>query len=226
MMSIKKAARIAGVLWIVQMLTAILSYSIILDPILWKKNFLADISAHSTSVKIAMFSDLICGVAIVGIAIILYPILKKYSERIALWYAGLRLVEFGTIIIQGILLMSLLSLSQEFLQAANSDPLYYEILGKSIRQQRGWAQNMTIITFCIGAGMLYFAFYKTRLIPRFISIWGLIAVALLFTEMILLTFGNSLGMMLMAPMGLNELFVGFWLIFKGFNSSGINNSRE
>ncbi|KAA3635619.1 MAG: DUF4386 family protein, partial [Bacteroidetes bacterium] len=80
-------------------------------------------------------------------------------------------------------------------------------------------QNMTIITFCIGAAMLYFAFYKSRLVPRFISIWGLIAVALLFTEMILLTFGYSQGMILMAPMGLNELFVGFWLIFKGFNST-------
>lgn len=82
---------------------------------------------------------------------------------------------------------------------------------------------MTIITFCLGAGMLYYLLFKSKLVPRFISIWGLIAVALLFTEMMLITFGNSKGMILMAPMGLNEIFLGFWLIFKGFNIPEENN---
>ncbi|QNL20647.1 DUF4386 domain-containing protein [Hyphobacterium sp. CCMP332] len=218
MMSIRKTAIIAGILWIVQLLTASISYSVILDPILWGGNFLADISVNQSSAKTAMFLDLFCGASVLGIAVILYPIFKKYSERIAIWYVGLRVIEFGTIIIQGILLLSLISVSHEFVQATTPQSSYLEILGKTIRQQRDWTQNMTIISFCLGAFMLYYLFFKTKLVPRFISIWGLIAVLLLFTQMILLTFGDTLRMVLMIPMGLNELFLGFWLIFKGFNS--------
>jgi hypothetical protein len=161
MISNEKAVKTAAVLWILQLAAAILSYSVILDPILYSKNFLTEITAKSTSAKMAMFSDLFYGAAIVGIAIILFPILKKYSERIALWYVGLRVIEFGTIILSGILLLALFSISQEYIQAAASESSYLETLGNLILRQRHWTQNMTITVFCLGASMLYYLLFKS-----------------------------------------------------------------
>ena len=80
-----------------------------------------------------------------------------------------------------------------------------------------------IIIYCLGAYMFYYLLFKSKLIPRFISVWGLIAVAILFTEMMLITFGDSLRMILMIPMGLNEIFLGIWLIVKGFNLTQTNS---
>ena len=75
-----KTARIVGVLFIVQMAAAVLSYSVILEPILYKANFLSELAANSTMVTMAMLFDLICGASVFAIAVLLFPILKQYSE--------------------------------------------------------------------------------------------------------------------------------------------------
>ncbi|MHC4791199.1 MAG: DUF4386 domain-containing protein [Planctomycetota bacterium] len=218
MNSTKMTVRIVGVLFLVQLIAAALSHSVILDPILWGANFLADVSVNSIQVNIAMLLDSICGSAIVAIAVLLFPILRKHNERIALWYVGMRVIEFTGLIFTGVFLLTILSVSQEYVQAGMPESSYFQSLGDSILVARNRTQNMSLIVFCLGASMFYYLLFKAKLIPRFISVWGLIAVALLFTEMMLLTFGDSLRMILMMPMGLNEIFLGIWLIVKGFNS--------
>ena len=69
--------------------------------------------------------------------------------------------------------------------------------------------------FILGALIFYYLLYQSKLIPRFISVWGLIAVA-----MVPLQYFN-LGLILVLPMISNEIFLAIWLIVKGFNSSAI-----
>ena len=80
------------------------------------------------------------------------------------------------------------------------------------------ASLLTPIFFSLAAFLLYVFLYKTRLVPHFISVWGMIAVILLLTWNVLEAFGISVpgGMLFALPMILNEIFLGFWLIFKGF----------
>ena len=210
------AARVVGVLFLAQLTTAAVSYSVILDPILYGPDFLVDVSQNSTMVRIAVFLDVFCGAAIVAIAVMLFPILREFSERIALWYIGLRAIEFTTIIISGIFLLTLLSVSQEYVQAAVPEP-HLQAIGESFLRMRGWTQNMTLIVFSLGGFLFYFLLYRSRLLPRFISAWGLVGVTLVFAEIVLNTFGHGYGLMIMMPMGLNEIFLGIWLIVKGFS---------
>ncbi|MCB0278860.1 MAG: DUF4386 domain-containing protein [Calditrichaeota bacterium] len=213
-LSKQNAVRTAGALWVIQLLAAIISYSVILDPIIYKQDFLATIAENHSLIKIAVLADLLCGLAVVAIAVILYPILKEFSQRMALWYFGLRIVEFVTIIIASIFLLSLLSISMNI---ATVDPNLLELLAKTIRKQRDWAQNITILMFSAGAIVIYILFYMTKLIPRFISIWGLIGVILSASEILFGIFGYQLPFFVYLPMGTNELFLGFWLMIKGFN---------
>jgi len=218
MKSNKKSIRIVGILFLVQMTTAILSYSVILEPILYKQDFIKFLSSNSFQVTIAMFLDLACGLSVFGIAILLFPILKKYNERIALWYVGLRLSELLTFVIGGILLLTLLSISLDYGQAEPSDVIHFKILAKYLLNARGNTQNISLLIYCFGTSMFYYLLFYTKLIPRFITVWGLISVALLFAEIISNIFNESLGgMMIMMPLGLNEIFLGIWLIVKGFN---------
>ena len=223
MNSIKRTSRIIGILFLVQMMAAIINFSIILDPILYgPEDILVEISSNSSNVIIAMFLGLLCGASVFAIATIVFPILKMYSERIALWYFGLRLGEFLSWLITGIFLLSLLSLSQEYTQAEMQNPLHLKAIGKTLLSSHGATMNLSLIVYCLASIMFYYLLFRTKLVPRFISVWGLIAVPLLFTEITFNIFGASLGgMLLMMPIGLNEILLGTWLIVRGFNLSSI-----
>jgi uncharacterized membrane protein len=77
------------------------------------------------------------------------------------------------------------------------------------------------IFFSLGALLFYTVLLQSRLVPRWLSIWGLIGAVLILAWNLSGTFGieMSFGMILALPMILNEIFLGFWLIFKGFNAS-------
>ena len=213
-----KAVRFVGVLFLAQMTTAVLSYSVILEPILYAEDFLVAVSSNSTKVIVAMFLDLATGAFVFGIAVILFPILKKHSERIALWYVGFRLHEWVTFVISGVLLLTILSISREYVQAVMPESSYMETLGRFLLKARGSTQDLGLIGYCLGTPLFYYLLFRLKLVPRFISVWGLIGVALLSLEIVSNIFGSSLGgILIMLPLGLNEVFLGVWLIAKGFN---------
>ena len=86
-------------------------------------------------------------------------------------------------------------------------------------------QNIHIYFFIIGALFFYILFYRTQVIPKFISVWGILATIILFVITIIKLFGVNLTILnvLLIPMILNELFLAFWLIIKGFNFETIDN---
>ena len=222
----KNAARFAGILFLLQMTAAVISHSVILVPLLRGEHFLTNISANEMKVIIAMLLDLVTGASVFGISVILFPILKRHSERIALWYIGLRLTEWVIAIISGMFLLTVLSISRDYQLASTLESNLLQTLSEYFLNARGSIRNLMLLTFCLSASMFYFLLYKSKLLPRFISVWGLIGVLLLFAEILSSIFGSSLGgIMIMLPMGLNEIFLGIWLIVKGFNGYAINPDK-
>ena len=216
----QKIIRIVGVLYIIQMATAVTSYSVILEPILYQNNYLDLLVAKDTQVILAMLLDLVCGASVFAIAILLFPILKHFNERIALWYAGMRLAELMCLVISGILLLTLLTIGQKL--NGSTDPSTLQDIAYFLRNARGNTQDASLLIYCLGAWSFYGLLYYTKLIPGFISIWGLIAVTLLCIEIVCNIFDSSVGgMLIMMPLGLNEVFLGIWLMVKGFDRSRI-----
>ena len=165
MLSNKKTARLVGVLFLLQMLAAIISHEVILTPLLESENFLSDISANSSEVKIAILFDLICGASLFGIAILMFPILKQLSERIALWYVGIRLGELLTWVVAGVFLLILLSVSQQYVQAETLQSPHFDILGKALKTGRNSVIDLHLVIYCLGAVMFYFLFVYIKTHP-------------------------------------------------------------
>jgi hypothetical protein len=121
--------------------------------------------------------------------------------------------------------LALVTLSEEFVRAGAADASSFQAAGTLLLAQRSWAFQMVSITLGLGALLLYTMLYRSKLIPRFISVWGLIgAITVLTTTMLdifALSVGPAIGLVLGLPMLLNELFLGVWLIIKGFNPSPI-----
>ena len=161
-----------------------------------------------------------------SIAISLYPVLKKQNEALALGAVGFRLMEAIFYIVNIIGILSLVTVSQDFVRAGAPDASAYHIVGTFIQAARAYANYVFGVgTFSLGALMYYVVFYQSRLIPRWLSGWGLLAAALAFAAAFLVMFGlkplSPLMIVLIVPIFFQEIVLEGWLIFKGFNPSAI-----
>jgi hypothetical protein len=209
----RKIAIIVGVLFITAMVAGMLRY-FLLDTILDAPDYLTAVSANENRVIIGALSFFINAVALAGIAIVIYPILKKHNESLALGYVGARIVEAVLFIVAILAILTLFTLSQEFVNAGAPEISYFQTLGDLLLAVRHYAYNVVWpITLSLGTLMFYYLLYQSKLIPRWLSVWGLIG-AILFP----VPLGEGA---LVLPLVANEWVLVVWLIVKGFNPSAI-----
>jgi hypothetical protein len=224
-MNTNKTARIVGALFLTAMVGSLVGGIVFVEPFLTAPDYLIAISENEARVIIGVFLELINGIAVLGIGVLMFPILKQHDEHIALGYLGLRTIEAVFCCVIVISPLSLITLSQEYVKAGALDASYYQAAGALSIAERASVAGLLIPVFLgLGALLFYRALYQFKLLPRFISIWGLVGAALILALNVLLTFGvevGSIGMVLALPIISNEIFLGIWLIAKGFNPSAI-----
>jgi hypothetical protein len=216
----RKTARIVGALFLFSNVTFILGAVVFIEPILSAAGYLSQVSANRAQVVLGVLLELINGVAYLGIGVLMFPILKQRFESMALGYVGFRIIEFVMQTLSDLSPLSLLTLSEEFVRAGAPEASSFQALGTLLLAERSWAFQMVSITLGLGALLFYYTLYQSKLVPRFISIWGLIGAAVVLANTMLDMFSltvPNLGVLML----LNELFLGVWLIVKGFNFSAI-----
>ena len=221
----RKTAIIVGVLFILGFAGAF--GPIYTKPILDDPNYLARIAENKNLVLVGALAQLIMALACSGIAIGLYPILKKHNEALALGAVVFRAIENVFQIVAALALLSLLTLSQAAVKAGALAAPAFQAAGASLHAVHFWsALVLAHFGFCIGAWMYYYVFFRSNLIPSWLSGWGLAAITLhliaAFITMFTQTDPFSTSTSLMSiPVGLNELVLAGWLIVKGFNPSAV-----
>jgi len=223
----RKTAIIVGLLFMIATAAGVLG-SVFFGPILDAPDYLINVSENENQMVILCLFILIMGFAVAGIGIMMYPILKKHNEALALGYVGFRVIEGVLFIVSVVSLLSLLTLSQEFVKAGAPDASHFQTLGTLLQEEQYWVYHMGTISFGLAAPIFYYLLYQSKLIPRFLSVWGLIGVPLWLAASLLIMFGSltassGLVMFLYLPIGVNEMVLAVWLIVKGFNSSAINS---
>ena len=224
MNSNRKLSTIVGALFLTVMVTWFIGSELI-ESVLNAPDYLINVYPNRIRVIIGVLFELIQAAAVVGIAVMMFSILKKYNERIALGYVVFRILEVAIHIVTIFSTLSLLTLSQEYVNAGTPDLSYFQTLGNSIQAEIAWNDLIYMIVFALGAPMFYYILYQSRLIPRFISVWGIISPALLLIGALLGMFDlidtSKIMIFLGSPVALGELILSVWLIAKGFNSSAI-----
>jgi hypothetical protein len=161
--------------------------------------------------------ELVNAIAVVGIGVLMFAVLKRHNETQAVGYLSLRVVEAVYCSLMVVSPLSLIRLGQNQPQASAA---------LSIAERASISGVLVPVFFSLGALLLYSSLYQSKLLPRFIPIWGLVAAALILTLNLLSAFGLELGMgisMVFAlPIILNEIFMGIWLIAREFNLSAVN----
>jgi hypothetical protein len=222
--SYRKYAIIAGVLFIIYTSVDILSF-LFLGPTT-ATNYLVSVSENAGLVGTGALLLLVGGVCGIGIAISLYPVLKKFNAGLALGAVSFRISEgvLRFVAVGGYLL--LITLSQQFVQAGAPDSSYFQTLGALVYAGNRWGNVLSLLAFSIGALLYYIIFYRTKLVPRWLSGWGLVAAILTMASAALVTVGliapfSTTQIILNLPILPQEMVLAVWLIVKGFNPSVI-----
>jgi hypothetical protein len=219
----RKLAIIAGVLFIIYTSVDVLSF-LFLGPTT-ATNYLVSVSANAGLVGTGALLLFIGGACASGIAVSLYPVLKKFNAGLALGAVGFRISEGVLSFVSVCAILSTVTLSQQFVKAGAPDSSYFQTLGILLDAGRHWVSNVaSLLAFSIGCLLYYVVFYRTRLVPRWISVWGLVAsiLAMLSIVLVLVGFITPFGTVQVAmnlPMLPQEMVLAAWLIVKGFNQS-------
>lgn len=217
MTSNRKTAVLVGVLFIIGTVSGIFS-ALLTGPILQTPDYLAKAAANPNQLVLGALMVLVMGFALAMIPALLYPLFKRQNEALALgaiiFRSTLEPVAYIAIVICWLLL---LSLSVEYAQAGSPADSYFQTLGVLLQKAADWNTQILAIVFSLGALMIYALFYQSRLIPRWLAVWGLVGGVLYLAAPLLDLFGLEMGI-LMAPLALQEMVLALWLIVKGFDA--------
>lgn len=225
MNSLKSKARMAGILYIIGTAAGIMSFACT-GAIRSAKDPLAAISGNEYQIVLGALCVLVMGLALSMIPILLYPVLKKQNEVLALGYVVFRgALENIMYMATTICLLLLPVVSQAYLKSGATSGFDYQKLGTVLLDTNQLSYILTIV-FCIGACMFYSLLYSSKLVPRFLSVWGLLAVVPYIAASFLGMFGvipplSSTATLMDMPLALQEMVLAVWLIAKGFDAKAV-----
>ena len=227
----RKTAAIVGVLYIIGTVAGILSV-VLSTPILDGPDFLIKVSSNETQFVIAALFVLLMGLALAMVPVMLFPIFRKINEVLAIGYVVFRgALETVTYIASVIVLLFILVVGREYVAAGAPGASNLQTIGSVLKEGKDLLAPITGIVFSLGALMLYYVLYKSKLIPRWISGWGFVAILLHLASSFLIMFHlqtalSTTNMIMNSQIFLQEMVMAVWLIVKGFNPSAITSLSD
>lgn len=215
----RRAARTAGALYLVTFAASIPAVAL-LQPVLDGPAYVAGAGADAR-VLLGGLLDVVNAVACIGTAVVLFPVLRRWSEARALGFVASRLMEAAIILVGVVSLFAVVALRQ---QVASGDLAVASAQGVAagLVEVRNW-------TFLLGPGLVPAAnaalfgsvLLQARLVPRWIPLTGLVGAPLLAVSALLTVLGvneqaSAFSAVVTLPIFVWELSVGLWMLVKGF----------
>ena len=179
-------------------------------------DFLSTISAHQTTLVIGAFLMLLNTVVEVGKGVLFFPILENHGKRSALAYLAFIIVQVVLLDIGVIGLLMIVPLGQQAVATEQASAAWAQGVGSLLIQWNATAYSIGEATLGVGGLFLCCLLFRTRLIPRFLAVGGLIGYVSLMVGMIAEIFGIHVGLMLSIPGIFFEVGLPLWLFIKGF----------
>ena len=223
----RRTAIVTGVLFIIATLAAILAAALVPD--LTETDYLTRISAHANQVAAGAFFYVVAALGSAAIAVSLYRVLKETNAGLALGSVVFRALEAAMYMVAVVSLLTLATIGQRSATAGPADRPSLQAMGDSLVSARDHAGLLGVFAFCLGALIYYSLFWRSRLIPRWLAGWGIVAIILLAVAAVSALFSDTpvtSYVLLALPIGLQEMVLAVWLIVKGFNTSALTSTRS
>lgn len=212
-----KYGRWAGIFMALGLVAGIFSVAPAVD----SPEYLTGAAAQSNQVIWASVFQFLLSLCYVGVALVFYPILARYSTRLAIGYLGFRLIAVCLSLIGTLLLLSILSLSHSFVEMAPADTGSLESIGAVLKSSRDEVNHVFMVfMLCIGNIALYVMVMQKMAFPKWMPAWGIGGALLSIVASALVLFGlvdviTSAYLLLNAPTAVFEIVFSIWLLAKG-----------
>jgi hypothetical protein len=211
-------AKVVGVVYIAGFIVGI-GGNIMIQSNISAPNHLSTVLANSTMVTIGAILWLMAVIGDAAHGVLMFPVLKQHSERMAVGYLAARIVDAVFIALMVLLLLLQIPLGSEYLKTESANTFYLQSLSTVTVQASQYAYALGMSAVGLAGLMLCYTMYKAKLVPRWLAMWGMVGYAVIFFGMLSDIMGSGLGLVSSLPGGLWEVFVGVWLVAKGFSSS-------
>lgn len=179
--------------------------------------FLEEIMQHMGQMKLAISLDILASAIAVGIALFVFAFIKKYDQRLANAYLTIAGINFTIIVVSNIIHVSLLSLSEEFAVTSAATTDHFTTLAKVLYDAYYWTHFLMLILYSLGGSVLYYFLFKTKLVPGWLSVWGILASIVVFCGGAFQLADIKVSGLLFVQNGIYVLTFIAWLLIKGFN---------
>jgi hypothetical protein len=216
----RTTARIVGALFLAGMVAGIVG-NVLIQSVFGGPDYLTTIPANSTKVALGALLLLMTVAGDVAHGILLYPILYRHNERIAVGYLGFRIVDAVFLGAQVLFVLVQIPLGNESLKAGVTSALHLQSLSTVFVHASLYSYQIAMVALGTAGLILCYSFYRTSLLARLLAVWGLVGYASMLCGAVLGILGFDLHLIDTIPGGLWELFIGVWLIVKGFKKSPV-----
>ncbi len=216
----RKTASVVGAVYLAGFVVGIVG-NIMIKSILDAPNHLSIISASSMTVAIGAILWLLAVLGDAGHGVLMFPVLKQHSERMAIGYLAFRIVDAIFIAVMVLFMLIQIPLGSEYLKTAAAGASFLQALSGVSAQASQYAYEIGMSALGVSGLILCYTLYKAKLVPGWLAVWGLVGYATILFGMVSAVMGSGLGDLSSIPGGLWEVFMGVWLIAKGFSSSAV-----
>src|SRR5215210_6769152 len=211
----RTTARVVGAMYLAGMVVGI-SGIVLFQSVLGVPDPLSAVSANSMLLGIGAILWLMAVVGDAAHGVLMFPVLKPHNERIAVGYLAFRIMDAIFIAAMTLFILIQIPIGSEYLKAG-ADTSYLQALSNVFMQAQLDAYNFGMTALGVASLMLCYTLYKAKLVPRFLAVWDLIGYAIILGGSVAEVLRFDLLSLHAIPGGLWELFIGVWLIVKGFN---------
>jgi hypothetical protein len=216
MNSDNNTSRVLGAAFLLQAVTSLISGLIMKLALTVPGNIIEsmiNIANNAWLMRVNILGEIITAAGIIFLGAILFITLRKQNEKIALVALGLYILEAALLAASRIEAFSLLRISQEYVAAGN--PAYLQAIGNLAFETMNFGYTLLMLAFCLGGILFYYLLDKSRIVPRVLSLWGLITVFPCLIATLFTIFGYEVPFFVYFPYVPFEFAIGIWILVKG-----------
>lgn len=212
-----RKSRVLGIAFLIQSVVPIVANMAFLSPLIKADDIyqtMVNVAGHAVQLQIGVFMELITALGIIFLGVVLYQTLRKENAIMAMTGLCFYILEAVLVVVSRSNDIFLLELSRSYL--ASAQPESYAPMAAVLMTSRSFYYSGAMLAFSVGAPLLYFLLYRARLVPRWMSMWGLVtALCPCLVTTVGSLFGYHFPIWFYLPYIPFEFVIGLWIVVKG-----------
>ena len=208
-----------GALVLTQIIGGIAINFVLTAPLYGPPGFLENAAPNSTQIATSVLLAIALGGISVAIAAVMFPVIWKRSQPIAVLLVALSAVSMAVGALEQINVMSMVSLSQAYIKVSIAEREQFEVLRGIVAASRNWSHYINLVVGGCTLLVMYSTLLRHSLVPRLLAAIGVTAAVLQVVAVATPLFGSGVNFALLAPLGLTQLVLAIWLLKNGFRNS-------